>query len=69
MTRYSIDCREYPHAIPCTMELSADSIDELVVAAAHHAVRVHAMEATPEFLEQLRGMCKAESPILKPKTD
>ena len=54
MSRKYIDCREFPSESNCTVAISADSEDELVEAAAHHAVQVHGHEDSPE----LRGMLK-----------
>ena len=41
MARKYIDCRDYPSESGCTVAISADSQDELVDAAAQHAVQVH----------------------------
>jgi predicted small metal-binding protein len=56
MTRKHIDCRAYPSASHCTVALSADSEDELVEAAAQHAVAVHGHQDGPELRAQLRSM-------------
>jgi predicted small metal-binding protein len=58
MTRYSIDCREYPSDSNCTVEISADSKKELVDAAVQHAVAVHGHQDTPALREQIGGMAK-----------
>jgi len=56
--RKSIDCREYPSDINCTVQLSADTIDELVDIAAAHAVAAHGHKDSPELRAVLRGICK-----------
>ena len=55
MGRKYVDCREMPSESNCTIAISADSEDEVVEAAAQHAVAVHGHEDTPEFREQIRG--------------
>lgn len=62
MTRKYIDCREYPSEMNCTVALSADSEQELVEAAAQHAVAVHGHMDTPELRAQLVSMFKEGSP-------
>ena len=62
MSRKYIDCREYPSDTKCTVAISADSEDELVDAAIHHAVRVHGHQDTPEFRAQLRQGIKTGNP-------
>jgi predicted small metal-binding protein len=51
MERYSIDCRNYPGDVKCTVALSADSKEELLEAVVQHGVKVHGYEDTPEFRE------------------
>jgi predicted small metal-binding protein len=60
MTRYAIDCRQYPSESNCSVAISADSKKELVDAAVQHAVAVHGHQDTPEFREQLSTMVKAD---------
>lgn len=62
MARKYIDCREIPSDMDCTVALSADSEEELVEAAAQHAVAVHGHEDTPELRSQLRQTVKEGSP-------
>lgn len=50
MTRKFIDCREFPSETNCTVTIMADSVQELVAAAAQHAVSVHQHEDTPEHV-------------------
>lgn len=54
MGRHYIDCREMPSESNCTLSMAADSEDELVSAAAQHAVAVHGHQDTPELRAKLR---------------
>jgi predicted small metal-binding protein len=56
MTRYAIDCRNYPSEKNCSVALSADSRKELVEAAVQHSVAVHGHQDTPELRKQIDGM-------------
>jgi predicted small metal-binding protein len=56
------DCRDYPSEIDCTLTIAGEE-DEVVAAAAMHAVAAHKHEDTPELREQLRGMLKDEVPV------
>lgn len=56
------DCRDFPSEIDCTLTISG-SEDEVVEAAAMHAVTAHRHEDTPELREQIRGMLKDEVPV------
>lgn len=62
MPRKFIDCREYPSETNCTIAISADSDDELVEAAAHHAITVHRHADTPELRSTLRSAVREGSP-------
>jgi predicted small metal-binding protein len=62
MSRKYIDCRDYPSESGCTVAISADSNDEVVEAAAQHAVKVHGHEDSSELRQQLRGMVKEGAP-------
>ena len=53
--RYFVDCREMPSESNCTIAISADTVDEVVDAAAQHAAAVHGHDDTPELREMLRG--------------
>ena len=55
MTRKTLDCRTAPNDVGCTLAISGEP-DELVAAAAQHAVTVHRHADTPELREQLRGL-------------
>jgi len=54
MARKMADCRRFPSENNCTMVMIGEE-DELVQAAAEHAVSMHGHEDTPEFREQIRG--------------
>lgn len=62
MPRKSIDCREFPSEMNCTLAMSADSEKELLDAAVQHAVAVHGHQDTPEFRKQLKGIFKDGAP-------
>jgi len=59
MTRKTIDCRQYPSESNCSIAISADSEDEVVEAAAQHAVQVHGHQDSPELRAQLRQGIKS----------
>ena len=59
--RKSIDCRLYPSEKGCTLKISGTE-EEVLEAAAAHAVSVHGHADTPELLVELRGLLKAEPP-------
>ena len=63
MTRKYIDCREFPSESNCTIAISADSEDELIEAAAQHAVRVHGHEDGPVLRGELRSVLKDGEPV------
>ena len=56
--RKSIDCRDYPSDMNCSVTLAADSGEELLDIAAAHAVASHGHTDTPELRAVLRGMFK-----------
>lgn len=62
MSRKHIDCREFPSESNCTIAISADSEDELIEAAARHAVQVHGHTDSPELRDQLRNVVKEGEP-------
>lgn len=62
MARKYIDCRDMPSDVKCTIAISADSADEVVEAAAQHAVRVHKHPDSPELRQDIRKMVKDGSP-------
>ena len=62
MDRKYIDCRDYPSESGCTVAISADSQDELVDAAAQHAVQVHGHQDGPELRAQLNQIVREGAP-------
>ena len=60
--RYFIDCREIPSESDCTIAISADRAEEVVDAAAQHAVAVHGHEDSAELREMLRGGVREGAP-------
>ena len=62
MDRKYIDCREFPSESGCSIAISADREDEVVEAAAQHAVKVHGHKDSPQLREQLRQMVKEGAP-------
>jgi predicted small metal-binding protein len=64
MLRRYIDCRQFPSEKNCTVEISADSADELLDIAVMHAVRDHQHEDTPELRSQIRGLIQTREEAL-----
>jgi predicted small metal-binding protein len=62
MARKVADCREFPSESGCSLTIAGEE-DEVVRAAAMHAVDVHGHDDTPELREQVRGMLKDEAPV------
>jgi predicted small metal-binding protein len=62
MARKYIDCRDYPSESGCTVAISADSQDELVDAAAQHAMQVHGHQDGPELRAQLNQIVREGEP-------
>ena len=62
MSRKFIDCREHPSENNCTVVISADTVDEVVDAAAAHAVGSHRHPDSPELREMLRSAVKDGAP-------
>ena len=62
MARKYIDCRLFPSDTKCSVAISADTVDEVVDAAAQHAVNVHKHEDSPQLRQQIRSSVKEGSP-------
>ena len=62
MARMVADCRDFPSEKNCTLTI-AGTEEEVVQAAAQHAVASHGHEDTPELPEQIRGMLKEEGTV------
>lgn len=65
MSRYFIDCRNYPGDIKCSVALAADTKEELLEAVVQHGTLVHGYEDTPEFRETIMKGLKEGTPPLK----
>lgn len=59
MTRKVADCREMPSESGCTLTIAGEE-DEVVRAAAGHAVDVHGHVDGPELREQIRALLTVE---------
>ena len=59
MARKMADCRRFPSDSNCSLTIIGDE-EEVVRAAAEHAVSVHSNEDTPELREQIRGMLESD---------
>lgn len=53
------DCRRWPSDSSCSLTIIGDE-EEVVEAAAQHAVSVHGHEDTPELREQTRQFLEPE---------
>jgi predicted small metal-binding protein len=53
MARKMIDCRKVPNEIGCTLTIAGEQ-DEVLDAAAAHAVSKHGHDDTPELRDMLR---------------
>ena len=60
MTRFYVDCRDYPSEMNCTVAISADTKPEVVDAAVQHATAVHGHRDSPQLREQLAKMIKSQ---------
>jgi hypothetical protein len=59
MARMMADCGRFPSESNCSLTIIGDD-QEVVRAAAEHAVSVHGHEDTPELREQVRGLLEPE---------
>lgn len=64
MARRYIDCRAFPSERNCTVEISADTDEEILELAVPHAVQAHKHEDTPEFREAIRGSIRTRDEAL-----
>ena len=60
MARIMADCRRFESDSNCSLTIIGEE-DEVVNAAAEHAVSVHGHDDTPELREQVRGMLEPAS--------
>ena len=63
MARVMSDCRKLPSELNCTLVISGEE-DEVVRAAAIHAVDFHEEEDTPELRELIRKNLEPEPAAL-----
>jgi hypothetical protein len=63
MARKMIDCRKVPNEIGCTLTI-AGTEEEVLDAAAAHAVAKHGHQDTPELREMLRAGLESAEPVL-----
>ncbi|MCU1488613.1 MAG: hypothetical protein JWM85_18 [Acidimicrobiaceae bacterium] len=57
MARMTIDCRDFPNEVGCTLSISGEQ-EEVLRAASQHAVDVHGHAASPELEDGLRTLMK-----------
>ena len=62
MTRKTIDCRAIPNDVGCTLAITGEP-DELITAAAQHAVAVHGHTDSPQLRQMLSGSLTDEPAI------
>jgi hypothetical protein len=60
MARKVADCRRYPSENRCTLAIIGEE-EEVVRAAAEHAVSMHQHEDNDELREEVRGMLEDEA--------
>jgi hypothetical protein len=63
MSRYMIDCRKVPSESGCTLTI-AGTEDEVLDAAAAHAVARHGHENTADLRDMLRSALEPAEPAL-----
>ena len=61
MSRKVADCRDFPNEKGCTLTISGHE-DEVITAAAQHAVAVHGHEDNEELRSWLKDNLKDEVP-------
>lgn len=64
MARKMVDCRKVPSEIDCTLTIAGRE-DEVLDAAAAHAVSKHGHEDTPELREMIRSGLEDVEPALR----
>ena len=60
MARVVADCRDFPSESGCTLTISGEE-QEVLDAAAMHAVAVHQHDDGPELREAIRSSLKTEA--------
>lgn len=64
MTRKYIDCREFPSEKNCTVEISANTDNEVMEVAVMHAVTTHQHKDTPDLRKEIRGLIRTREEAL-----
>ncbi|MET9648632.1 DUF1059 domain-containing protein [Streptomyces syringium] len=59
MTRKVADCRRFPSETDCSLTITGEE-DEVIRAAAEHAVSVHQHQDSPALREQIRETLEDE---------
>ncbi len=59
MARMIADCRRFESDNNCSLTIIGEE-DEVLAAAAQHAIAVHGHSDTPDLHSQLRGMLETE---------
>jgi hypothetical protein len=59
VARKMADCRRFPSESDCSLTIIGEE-DEVVRAAAEHAVSVHGHDDTSELRDQIKGMLEPE---------
>jgi hypothetical protein len=63
MARKIADCRRFESDNDCTLTIIGEE-DEVITAAAQHAVAAHGHQDTPELRTQLQAMLESEDSYL-----
>jgi predicted small metal-binding protein len=64
MARKIADCRRWPSESNCSLTIIGEE-DEVIRAAAEHAVSVHGHEDTPELRDQIRDFLESEESYIQ----
>ena len=67
MARKIADCRQFPSESNCSLTIAGEE-DEVVRAAAEHAVSVHGHHMSDELRAQIRSTLKDERGYTPPKS-
>jgi hypothetical protein len=62
MARKVADCRDIPNEVGCTLTIAGEE-DEVVAAAAAHAVAVHGHADGEELRSMVRASLRDEAPV------
>jgi hypothetical protein len=64
MARKIADCRRWPSESDCSLTIIGEE-EEVIRAAAEHAVSVHGHEDTPELRDQIRDFLEPEDSYIQ----